>query len=181
MLLAVRYARGRLASLKRKAAASAATIVRQVIFYGAHPVRALSEDQMTYDVKGAPGIFCFVGTYPDIRHPAQWRVERGGRACENRDGVVQIKFGQACHFYINEGPTSSDSSKKSVTALVRFAVSAPATRREKQGVRETRAISRESGALRRLPAAAVRSTKTSAGRRAPSAPAIRGCAAASRP
>src|ERR1051326_7467230 len=133
---------------------------------------------MTYDAKGAPGIFCFVGTYPDIRHPAQWRVERGGSACENRDGVVQIKFGQACHSYINEGPTSSDSSKKSVTALVRFAVSAPATRREKQGVRETRAIGGESGPVRRFPAPAGRPTNPGGGRGAPAAPAIRGGPAA---
>src|ERR1700733_2305353 len=69
-----------------------------------HPVSALPNDQVPDDIERAPAIFSFVVARPDVGQPAQQRIQACGSASQNRDGLGQIEFCQACHANLDAGP-----------------------------------------------------------------------------
>jgi hypothetical protein len=66
-----------------------------------HPVGALAKDQMARHIEGGPGALAFVAQGPGYRHVPQQRVERGGRAGEERNCLGEIVLGHDCELFLD--------------------------------------------------------------------------------
>ena len=66
-----------------------------------HPVGALSGNEMAHDVVGAPGVFPFVVSDPDIGQATQQRVEGCGSASQKGGGLGEAEFSRGWHVLVD--------------------------------------------------------------------------------
>jgi hypothetical protein len=67
-----------------------------------HPIRAFAVNQMSYDIKRAPGVFTFISERPGFWQVAQKLIESDGGASEKRYCVRQVMFHPAPPFLNND-------------------------------------------------------------------------------